>query len=109
MHSKAIKQRKIIFILRFLVVIHGISRIESEEEVTSVLINIFGGITRCDLVAKGIVEATKGKVLKWPLIVRLDGTNSKEGLEILSKNANEKIIISESMDDAAKAAVEGGK
>ena len=83
--------------------------LESEEEVTSVLINIFGGITRCDLVAEGIVEATKGKALKWPLIVRLDGTNSKEGLEILSKNANEKIIISESMDDAAKAAVEGGK
>ena len=83
--------------------------LESEEEVTSVLINIFGGITRCDLVAEGIVEATKGKALKWPLIVRLDGTNSKEGLEILSKNTNEKIIISESMDDAAKAAVEGGK
>ena len=83
--------------------------LESEEDVTSVLINIFGGITRCDLVAEGIVEATKGKELKWPLIVRLDGTNSKEGLEILSKNSNEKIIISESMDDAAKAAVEGGK
>ena len=83
--------------------------LESEEEVTSVLINIFGGITRCDLVAEGIVKATKGKLLKWPLIVRLDGTNSKEGLEILSKNANEKITISESMDDAAKAAVEGGK
>ena len=83
--------------------------LESEEDVTSVLINIFGGITRCDLVAEGIVEATKGKVLKWPLIVRLDGTNSKEGLEILSKNSNEKIIISKSMDDAAKAAVEGGK
>ncbi len=83
--------------------------LESEKEVTSVLINIFGGITRCDLVAKGIVEATNGKELKWPLVVRLDGTNSKEGLEILSKNLNEKIIISESMDDAAKAAVKGSK
>ena len=83
--------------------------LESEKEVKSVLINIFGGITRCDLVAEGIVEATNGKVLKWPLVVRLDGTNSKEGLEILSKNLNEKIIISESMDDAAKAAVESGK
>ena len=83
--------------------------LESEKEVTSVLINIFGGITRCDLVAEGIVEATNGKLLKWPLVVRLDGTNSKEGLEILSKNLNEKIIISESMDDAAKAAVESGK
>ena len=56
--------------------------LESEEEVTSVLVNIFGGITRCDLVAEGIVAATKGKELKWPLIIRLDGTNSKEGLEI---------------------------
>ena len=83
--------------------------LESEKKVTSVLINIFGGITRCDLVAEGIVEATNGKVLKWPLVVRLDGTNSKEGLEILSKNLNEKIIISDSMDDAAKAAVESGK
>ena len=83
--------------------------LESEKEVKSVLINIFGGITRCDLVAKGIVEATNGKELKWPLVVRLDGTNSKEGLEILSKNLNEKIIISESMDDAAKAAVKGSK
>ena len=83
--------------------------LESEKEVTSVLINIFGGITRCDLVAEGIVEATNGKELKWPLVVRLDGTKSKEGLEILSKNLNEKIIISESMDDAAKAAVKGSK
>ena len=83
--------------------------LESEKKVTSVLINIFGGITRCDLVAEGIVEATNGKVLKWPLVVRLDGTNSKEGLEILSKNLNEKTIISDSMDDAAKAAVESGK
>ena len=83
--------------------------LESEEEVTSVLVNIFGGITRCDLVAEGIVAATKGKELKWPLIIRLDGTNSKEGLEILSNYSNEKLIISESMDDAARAAVESGK
>ena len=52
--------------------------LESEDNVKSVLINIFGGITRCDLVANGIVEATKGKELKWPIIVRLDGTNSKK-------------------------------
>ena len=83
--------------------------LESESEVKSVLINIFGGITRCDLVAEGIVEATKGKVLKWPIVVRLDGTNSKEGLEILKDNKNEKIIISDSMDDAAIAAVKEAK
>ena len=81
--------------------------LESEDNVKSVLINIFGGITRCDLVAKGIVEATKGKELKWPIIVRLDGTNSKEGLSILEKNTNEKITISSSMNEAAKLAVEG--
>ena len=79
--------------------------LESDTNVKSVLINIFGGITRCDLVAEGITEATKGKLLKWPIIVRLDGTNAKEGLEILSKHENEKIIISESMDEAAKLAV----
>ena len=79
--------------------------LESDTNVKSVLINIFGGITRCDLVAEGIIEATKGKLLKWPIIVRLDGTNAKEGLEILSKHENEKIIISESMDEAAKLAV----
>ena len=81
--------------------------LESENNVKSVLINIFGGITRCDLVAEGIVEATKGKDLKWPIIVRLDGTNSKEGLAILLENSNEKITISSSMDDAAKLAVKG--
>ena len=81
--------------------------LESEDNVKSVLINIFGRITRCDLVANGIVEATKGKELKWPIIVRLDGTNSKEGLSILEQNTNEKITISSSMDEAAKLAVEG--
>ena len=81
--------------------------LESEDNVKSVLINIFGGITRCDLVANGIVEATKGKNLKWPIIVRLDGTNSNEGLSILKNNSNENITISSSMDEAAKLAVEG--
>jgi succinyl-CoA synthetase beta subunit len=81
--------------------------LESEDNVKSVLINIFGGITRCDLVANGIVEATKGKNLKWPIIVRLDGTNSEEGLSILKNNSNENITISSSMDEAAKLAVEG--
>ena len=83
--------------------------LETEDDVKSVLINIFGGITRCDLVAEGIVEATSGKELKWPITVRLDGTNSKEGLEILEKNKNEKITISGSMDEAAQIAVKAGQ
>ena len=60
--------------------------LETDSDVKSVLVNIFGGITRCDLVAEGIVEATNGKKLKWPIVIRLDGTNSKEGIEILKNN-----------------------
>ena len=82
--------------------------LEADKNVKSVLINIFGGITRCDLVAKGIIEATRGKKLVWPIIIRLDGTNSIEGLELLKENPNENIFIEESMDSAAKLAVEKG-
>ena len=82
--------------------------LEADKNVKSVLINIFGGITRCDLVAEGIIDATKGKELVWPIIIRLDGTNSFEGLEILKANPNEKIFIEESMDSAAKLAVQKG-
>ncbi len=82
--------------------------LETDSNVKSVLINIFGGITRCDLVAEGIVEATNGKELKWPIVIRLDGTNSTEGLEILKNNPNDNIFISENMDEAAKLAVESG-
>ena len=82
--------------------------LEADQNVKSVLINIFGGITRCDLVAEGIIEATKGKDLAWPIIIRLDGTNALEGLEILKANPNEKIFIEESMDSAAKLAVQKG-
>ena len=82
--------------------------LEADQNVKSVLINIFGGITRCDLVAEGIIEATKEKALVWPIIIRLDGTNSLEGLEILRANPNEKIFIEESMDSAAKLAVQKG-
>ena len=82
--------------------------LETDPNVKSVLINIFGGITRCDLVAEGIVEATNGKELKWPIVIRLDGTNSTEGLEILKNNPNDNIFISENMDEAAKLAVESG-
>ena len=81
--------------------------LETDDSVLSVFINIFGGITRCDLVAEGIVEATRGKDLKWPIVIRLDGTNAIEGLKILRDNPNEKIIITETMNQAAELAVKG--
>ena len=72
----------------------------------SVLINIFGGITRCDLVAQGIVEALDGMDLPWPIVVRLDGTNAVEGREILQSVVSDAVIPSETMRQAAEKAVQ---
>jgi succinyl-CoA synthetase beta subunit len=65
-------------------IVDALTVIGSDEKVTAILFNIFGGITRCDEIAKGIVEASAQLNLKLPLVVRLDGTNSEEGLEILA-------------------------
>ena len=80
-----------------------------DSSVKSVLINIFGGITRCDLVAQGIVEAIEGLELPWPLVVRLDGTNATEGREILTNAASDLIIPAATMREAAEKAVELSK
>ena len=79
--------------------------LQDDESVKSVLINIFGGITRCDLVAEGIVDATKGKSLPWKIVVRLDGTNAQEGRETLKANPHENIVVAENMKEAARLAV----
>jgi succinyl-CoA synthetase beta subunit len=65
-------------------IVDALTVIVSDEKVTAILFNIFGGITRCDEIAKGIVEASSQLDLGVPLVVRLDGTNSEEGLEILA-------------------------
>ena len=66
-------------------IVDALEVITSDPKVTAVLFNIFGGITRCDEIAKGIVEASQQIELKVPLVVRLDGTNSEEGLRILDE------------------------
>jgi succinyl-CoA synthetase beta subunit len=66
-------------------IVDALTVITSDEKVTAILFNIFGGITRCDEIAKGIVEASGQLDLQVPLVVRLDGTNSEEGLEILAE------------------------
>lgn len=76
-----------------------------DESVRAVLINIFGGITRCDLVARGIVEALGSLELPWPLVVRLDGTNAIEGRSILQRAASELVIPAATMREAAERAV----
>lgn len=70
----------------------------------AILVNIFGGIVRCDVVAQGIVEAVKEIKLDLPLVVRLEGTNVEIGKKILS-DSGLKIISANDLDDAAKKAV----
>ncbi len=77
----------------------------SDKNVKGILINIFGGIMRCDVLAQGVVDAAKEIDIKVPLVVRLAGTNFKEGKEILD-NSGLKLISAENLDDAAKKIVE---
>tara|TARA_B100001245_G_C22872293_1_gene419476 strand:- start:440 stop:1600 length:1161 start_codon:yes stop_codon:yes gene_type:complete len=77
----------------------------SDKNVKGILINIFGGIMRCDVLAQGVVEAAKKIKINIPLVVRLAGTNFKEGKKILN-DSNLKIISADSLGDAAKKIVE---
>jgi len=80
----------------------------SDKNVKGILINIFGGIMRCDVLAQGVVEAAKEIDISVPLVVRLAGTNFKEGKQILD-NSGLKLISAENLDDAAKKIVEAIK
>ena len=80
----------------------------SDKNVKGILINIFGGIMRCDVLAQGVVDAAKEINISVPLVVRLAGTNFKEGKEILD-NSELKLISAENLDDAAKKIVEAIK
>jgi succinyl-CoA synthetase beta subunit len=72
------------------------------------LINIFGGIMRCDVLAQGVVEAAKESNLNIPLVVRLAGTNFEKGKEILDKSGL-KLLSATDLNDAAKKIVEAIK
>ena len=87
-------------------IVNALTVITSDEKVTAILFNIFGGITRCDEIAKGIVEASGQLDLGVPLVVRLDGTNSEEGLEILAEAALSNLHQEKTMLDAARRVVE---
>ena len=80
----------------------------SDKNVKGILINIFGGIMRCDVLAQGVVEAAKETNLSVPLVVRLAGTNVELGKEILKKS-NIKIISANNLSDAAKKIVDATK
>ena len=76
----------------------------SDKNVKGVLINIFGGIMRCDILAAGIVDAAREIKVDLPIVIRLAGTNVEEGNKIL-KNSNLKIIPASDLSDAAEKIV----
>ena len=80
----------------------------SDKNVKGILINIFGGIMRCDVLAQGVIDAAKEIKIKVPLVVRLAGTKFEEGKEILD-NSRLEIISANDLSDAAKKIVEAIK
>ncbi len=87
-------------------IVDALTVITSDPKVTAILFNIFGGITRCDEIAKGIVTASGQIDLELPLVVRLDGTNSEEGLKILAEAGLENLHQETTMLGAARRVVE---
>jgi len=75
----------------------------------SIFVNIFGGIVRCERVAYGIIDAAKVNEIRVPVIVRIDGTNAEEALEILSNSNISNIILAKDMKDGAIKAVRAAK
>ena len=89
-------------------VIMGFKIIQSDPNVKSILINIFGGIIHCDMIANGIVEAVKELDFKLPLVVRFQGTNSSEGRDVIN-NSDLKLISIDDFTEAAKKVVDLSK
>jgi succinyl-CoA synthetase beta subunit len=87
-------------------IVDALTVIGSDRKVTAILFNIFGGITRCDEIAKGIVEASGQIDLAVPLVVRLDGTNSEQGLKILAEADLPNLHQETTMLEAARRVVE---
>ena len=87
-------------------VVDALEIISADPQVKSILFNIFGGITRCDEVARGILQALEQIEIAEPIVVRLDGTNAEEGRELLAAAAARNLHVEPTMLDAAKRAVE---
>ncbi|MDQ3946707.1 MAG: ADP-forming succinate--CoA ligase subunit beta [Actinomycetota bacterium] len=91
------------------VMANALEVINTDEKVRSIFINIFGGITRGEEVAKGIVQALGRVELRSPIVIRLDGTNADEGRSILAEHESDRLISKPTMLDAARTAVELAK
>jgi succinyl-CoA synthetase beta subunit len=88
------------------VMANALEVINTDPNVCSILINIFGGITRGEEVANGIVQALQRVEIKAPIVIRIDGTNAEEGREILKAHTSDRLISQPTMLDAARKAVE---
>ena len=82
--------------------------ITSDKNVKGILVNIFGGIMRCDVIAEGVVEAVKNVGLSVPLVVRLEGTNVDKGKDIINQSGLN-VIAADNLSDAANKIVTGVK
>ncbi|MGI9616405.1 MAG: ADP-forming succinate--CoA ligase subunit beta, partial [Acidimicrobiales bacterium] len=80
--------------------------INNDPDVKTIFINIFGGITRGEEVANGIIEAMGRVQIDAPIVIRLDGTNAVEGRELLAPHLDDKLMMADTMLDAARKAVE---
>ena len=87
-------------------VVDALEVITVDPQVRSILFNIFGGITRCDEVARGILQALGQMEISHPIVVRLDGTNAEEGRRLLRDAAPANLHVEPTMLDAARRAVE---
>ena len=87
-------------------VVDALEVITADRQVRSILFNIFAGITRCDVVAQGILQALSQIEIEHPIVVRFDGTNAEEGRELLAEAAPPNLHVEPTMLDAARRAVE---
>ncbi len=87
-------------------VVDALEVITSDRQVTGILFNIFGGITRCDEVARGILEALERMTIELPIVVRLDGTNAEEGRAMLAEAGRSNLHVEDTMLSAAERVVE---
>ena len=87
-------------------VVDALEVITTDPQVKAILFNIFGGITRCDEVARGILEALERMTIEHPIVVRLDGTNAEEGRRLLTEASPANLHVEETMLSAAERVVE---
>jgi succinyl-CoA synthetase beta subunit len=80
----------------------------SNPKVKAILVNIFGGIVRCDMIAEGIIAAVKDVGVKVPVIVRIEGTNAEQGRKLLNESGLA-VIAAKDLTDAAKKVVASAK